>query len=227
MSVSIGLPYTDVRRKLISDATPDESITSQLPIDANLDFNLFDGFTTIGVTSSGFVNGSSTNRLLGVNRASALALGFTNLGGQASAFSGGVTRDAAITFNSAFTFDFDNSDGITAGTSDFEAVALHEIGHALGFTSAADIVDVFSSGPILPEPLDLFRLTPGQSQNFSTAARVLTAAAKYRFRFFTTASSMSRLSVPPSLVFRPEIFPSRPASIMVMEIRRVTSKRTI
>lgn len=184
LSVSIGLPYTDVRQRLISDATADEAITSQLPVDANLDFNLFGSFTTIGVTSSGFVNGSSTNRLLSVNRANALALGFTSLGGQASVFSGGVTRDAAITFNSAFLFDFDNSDGITAGTSDFEAVALHEIGHALGFTSAADIVDVFSSGPILPEPLDLFRLAPGQGPNFSTARRVLNRGSEVPTQVF-------------------------------------------
>lgn len=173
LSVSVGLPYTDVRQRLVSDASADESITSQLPVDANLDFNLFSGFTTIGVTSSGFVNDSSTNRLLSVNRANALALGFSNLGGQASAFSGGVTRDAAITFNSAFTFDFDNTDGISAGTSDFEAVALHEIGHALGFSSAVDIVDQFSSGPVLPETFDLFRLAPGQGVNFSTARRIL------------------------------------------------------
>src|SRR5258706_1747795 len=43
---------------------------------------------------------------------------------------------ARIAFNSNFTYDFDPSDGISGGT-DFDAVATHEIGHALGFVSDA------------------------------------------------------------------------------------------
>ena len=39
----------------------------------------------------------------------------------------------AIGFNSAFSYDFDPSDGIDADKLDFEAAAVHEIGHALGF----------------------------------------------------------------------------------------------
>jgi alpha-tubulin suppressor-like RCC1 family protein len=43
--------------------------------------------------------------------------------------------DAEIGFNSAFTFDFDPSDGIASDQIDFDSVVTHEIGHALGFTS--------------------------------------------------------------------------------------------
>jgi len=43
---------------------------------------------------------------------------------------------STIAFNSSFTYDFDPSDGISGGT-DFDAVATHEIGHALGFDSDA------------------------------------------------------------------------------------------
>ena len=43
--------------------------------------------------------------------------------------------DAGIGFNSAHSFDFNPDDGITAGSLDFDAVVVHEIGHALGFTS--------------------------------------------------------------------------------------------
>ena len=49
--------------------------------------------------------------------------------------------DGEITFSSDFLFDFNPTDGITAGQSDFIAVAIHEIGHALGFVSAVDDYD--------------------------------------------------------------------------------------
>ncbi|HEU5235706.1 MAG TPA: NF038122 family metalloprotease, partial [Pyrinomonadaceae bacterium] len=46
---------------------------------------------------------------------------------------------AGIAFNSNFTFDFNPTDGITPGQIDFDALATHEIGHALGFDSDAGI----------------------------------------------------------------------------------------
>jgi hypothetical protein len=49
--------------------------------------------------------------------------------------------DAAITFNSAYAFDYDRSNGISAGQMDFIGVAAHEIGHALGFISVVDYID--------------------------------------------------------------------------------------
>src|SRR5205814_3391674 len=76
---------------------------------------------------------------------------------------------AMIGFNSNFTFDFDPSDGITAGQIDFDAVATHEIGHALGFDSEA--------GGSLPRTSvwDLYRFRTGTTTNtFTTAQRILT-----------------------------------------------------
>ena len=56
-------------------------------------------------------------------------------------------RDAQITFSSNFAFDFDASDGITPGSFDFVGIAVHEIGHALGFRSGVDTVD-FNALPL-------------------------------------------------------------------------------
>jgi hypothetical protein len=78
--------------------------------------------------------------------------------------------DAAhIAFNSNFTFDFDPSDGITANQIDFDAVATHEIGHALGFDSDA------GQNAAKPSIWDLYRFRSGTTlSTFSTAQRILT-----------------------------------------------------
>jgi Ca2+-binding RTX toxin-like protein len=44
----------------------------------------------------------------------------------------GSSPDATITFGSSFPFDFDNSDGVTAGTYDFYAVVAHEMSEVMG-----------------------------------------------------------------------------------------------
>lgn len=56
-------------------------------------------------------------------------------------------EDARITFSSALNFDFDQSDGIGAGLWDFVGIAIHELGHAMGFISGVDVLDYNSGGP--------------------------------------------------------------------------------
>ena len=90
------------------------------------------------------------------------ALGFAPAATDPNAGFGTVPN---IGFNSTFSYDFNPRDGISPGQTDFEAVATHEIGHALGFTSAIGGSSV--SNPYFA-PWDLYRVrpeavTPGES----------------------------------------------------------------
>lgn len=93
---------------------------------------------------------SNNNLYLALNTANAKALGLYS----------SPDADAAITFSSGFAWDFDSGDGVGAGLQDFVGVAIHEIGHALGFTSGIDVVEMGIDGvpgadPPFDEPFDL------------------------------------------------------------------------
>jgi hypothetical protein len=82
-----------------------------------------------------------------------------------------------IGFNSAFGFDFDPSDGITGNRTDFDAVAVHEIGHVLGIGSEVGVHELNSSQPITATVWDLFRFRPGTANlnTFGSAQRILSS----------------------------------------------------
>ena len=100
------------------------------------------GVDTGSKVGSRISNGSNgINQYLDINTAVAKALGLST-GQPTNAY------DAHITFSSSFGFDFNPTDGIAAGKYDFTAVAVHEIGHALGFVSGADTFDLIGgNGP--------------------------------------------------------------------------------
>jgi len=62
----------------------------------------------------------------------------------------------SIAINAAYRFDFDPGDGIDADGIDLETVAAHDIGHVLGFVSAASRAS--ASADLEPSTLDLFRV---------------------------------------------------------------------
>ena len=98
---------------------------------------VFDNDTSFAAGANSAIN----NSLFAITTANAKAVGL--IPGDAAAV------DAVITFNSTVDFDFDPTDGISPGTTDFVGVAAHEIAHALGFVSGVDTVDTLSgSGTI-------------------------------------------------------------------------------
>ena len=164
-SVTLETDYSTVRNSVVADASDeltqtngfDDTIATFLPTAAN-----FSADIPSGTSLSGNLSGTKANLK---------ALGFSGLDTTFGA------TDAFITFNTAFSFDFDNRDGVNG--TDFETVALHEIGHALGFISVVDQVNDGES-LISPTILDLYRFTddtaddPESFAEFTTAPRQLT-----------------------------------------------------
>ncbi|MBI3653001.1 MAG: pre-peptidase C-terminal domain-containing protein [Acidobacteria bacterium] len=131
--------------------------------------------TTIGNTTE--VDGpASVFRALGLLSANADPANETDLGDPPS-----------IGFNSAFDYDFDPSDGIDAAKVDFEGVALHEIGHVLGFSSAVGVKELLPSATVGVTTWDLFRFRPGVTTNtFGTMQRVISSGGNQIFFNGTT-----------------------------------------
>jgi len=112
-------------------------------------------------------DGSINNSQLWVNGAVLKALGFQlpdTAYSAANRDTNGRGIDARVRFNSAFNFDYDPTDGIGVGQTDFIGTAIHEFGHSLGFVSGVDIYDTNTNIQAnldtlqgLMSTLDLFR----------------------------------------------------------------------
>jgi hypothetical protein len=93
----------------------------------------------------------------------------------------GIGSTPSIGFNSNFPFDFDPDNGVDGDKFDFDATAVHEIGHALGFVSTVGYQDI-SLFPVAPSIWDLFRLRPGATlDTFGSAERILSAGGEQHF----------------------------------------------
>ena len=169
-SVILAGSHDLIRNAMVADglAESDDAILAYLPTAGEFSATVF-GFTP------DIFFGLSGN--LSATKANLKALGFS-AAGLDSAF--GPT-DATMEFNSDFVFDFDRSDGVAPGTTDFETVAAHEIGHVLGFDSVVDTVDALIAfgavADLSPRTLDLFRFAagaePATPAEFTAAPRLL------------------------------------------------------
>ena len=159
--------YSTVRSRLISGANTPEKSTIYNLLPANSLPTDTGAATTVSVNSS-------------IGR----AIGLLNPVAQPSDLA------ARIGFNSLTTnYDFNRADGLTG--TDFEAVAIHEIGHALGFTSRSGAT---GSGVITPAMWDLYRFRSGTtSATFTTAPRIMTLGgptANSQFYFVPGATQL-------------------------------------
>lgn len=173
-NITQAFGYTQVRNSLLADSTSTEDVLAASNLPAGPALDLYLNLSSDNPNGSGSItpyvdnDGGTNNTTVEVPRANARALGLISPNDPSA--DGTITFD---TFN--FTFDFDRSDGITPGQTDFVFVAAHEIGHLLGFDSGVDGPDAndgqmgrpgpfaendtFASGALIfaPSVLDLFR----------------------------------------------------------------------
>ena len=192
--------YGDVRDALAQDVTSayDRQAVNNLP--GGSDFGVLINRTANNPNGPGseapYVdnNGDDNNQYLYMSNAEAKALGIAPPGQSLPGCLGDC--DGFIQFNSDFTFDFDPGNGIARNAIDFIGVAMHEIGHALGFLSGVDILD-YNAPPIAGpyedieftyvSPLDLFRYS-----SESTAAGVIDWTADNRDKYFSLDGGITR-----------------------------------
>lgn len=161
-TVTLQDSYTAMRNMMVADAADEASngVVAHLP-------------TALQFTAS-VPSGFSAGSVILASKANMKALGY-NAGLLDSTYG---AKDATINFNTSFMFDFDNSDGVSGGTKDFETVAIHELGHALGFLSVVDQIDFGlnngTTGVTPPTTLDLFRFNAASSPNSNATFEVAT-----------------------------------------------------
>ncbi len=155
--------YSAFYAALNADRTSADDIAAVSSLSNSSTFNRLINYTSNNPNGAGSLTAytDNPNNTITINTANAHALGL---------YGGYTGLDAEIIFSSDYAWDFNRSDGISAGQYDFIGVAAHEIGHALGFTSSIDELDnsggTQTASSFTATPLDLFRFsTASTTQN--------------------------------------------------------------
>jgi hypothetical protein len=196
-SEMVAFYYSNFRHFLSQDITSPNDLIAVSNLPTTSTFDIYLNLTSNNPNGSGSIlpyldnDDDINNQVIRMTRANAKALGMIS--------SNHLSLDASITFSSDFNFDFDRSDGITSNTLDFVGIAIHEIGHALGFISGVDILDFFSqpaNGGPYPDnaftyvsPLDLFRYSDA-----SFASGVIDWTADAREKYFSIDGGQTKIT---------------------------------
>jgi len=187
--------YTQFRNAMIKDAWGATDKAAVAGLAAGPCLSVYMNGTGVNPAGRGsltpFVdnNCNANNSTIRMTSANARALGLTAARDNVS--------DGAISFSTSFAWDFDPTDGITAGSFDFIGVAAHEIGHALGFISGVDILDLNFTGNFSDAaftyiaPTDVFRCSPDSK----AAGTNLDFTADKRDKFFSLDNCTTALSI--------------------------------
>ena len=186
--------YASVRTQLTLDRTTADDFLATTHLPAGPSVSLYVNQTSDSPVAPSSPtpyldnNHSFNNRNIYATRANFKALGYTLPAG----------IDATVSFNSAFTWDFDPTDGISRTAYDFVGIAMHEIGHALGFTSGVLALDIspswvitqFPEDSVVPHVLDLYRYSSA-----SAALQALDLTADARAKYFSLDRGLTQLAL--------------------------------
>ena len=209
-SARTTVSYSSFRSQMVADATTatDAAAVAHLPNTPGVSMLL--NYTTNNTNGSGsatpyvdagsdiIVANNANNTMVRLTNANAKALGYSPSGSTLSVLCGSAC-DGFIRFaSSGYTWDLDRTNGIAAGAFDFVGLAIHEIGHALGFVSGVDALDTAPSPPtevslIQVTPLDMFRCSPASAGANTTLDFTAGTATKY-FSLNNCATTLGQFS---------------------------------
>ncbi len=161
--------YTNTRAALVADATSANDTIATTNLQAGPFMRLWTNATENNPNGADsltpYLDNSGLNAAESwMTNANAKALGLApNIIPEDQANGCTALCDGYIAFSTGFGWDYDPSDGITAGLYDFVGIAVHEIGHALGFISGVDVLDVNTPANFVDDqfrfvtPLDFYR----------------------------------------------------------------------
>jgi hypothetical protein len=155
--------YSLFRLAALADATSQDDFLYSANLPTGSAFSVYINRTSnnpngsLSATPYVDADGDANNTTVTLTSANAKALGL--IAGNDPAI------DAKIEFSTAFKFDYDRTNGIASDSFDFIGIAIHEIGHSLGFFSGVDILDQNGSSAFRDDqytwvsPLDFTRFS--------------------------------------------------------------------